>query len=56
MIPTVTRDNVVTCTWGEVVIRGRLLMNSSQGERWVSLLGSQPGGDLIPVGLGDFFR
>ena len=43
-------------TCGEVDMRGRGLMNSSQGERLVSLFGSHPGGLLIPVGLGDFFR
>ena len=43
-------------TCGEVDMRGLGLMNSSHGERQVSLLGSQPGGLLVPVGLGDFFR
>ena len=37
---------------------GLPLMISSQGDKLVSLFGSRqhPGGLLIPVGLGDFFR
>ena len=45
-------------TCGEGEMSGLPLMISSQGDKLVSLFGSRqhPGGLLIPVGLGDFFR
>ena len=55
-IPNLNFTHQSTCGEGEM--SGLPLMISSQGDKLVSLFGSRqhPGGLLIPVGLGDFFR